>query len=474
LGIDELISVLWRRRLTFAAVVGIAFAAVVVTTLAVPKTYEATSTIFVGQSIEGDLATQTLDSTQGEQLARTFTTLASDPQIAELASSRFEKPLSRTETMEVVAVSPVERTQLLEIKAEGSSPGEAADIANVYADVFVRQMGTLHEQGRVPTTVALSARAVPPTEAAQPNVPLYLGFGALLSILLAIAVALGKDRLDRRVRLGQDQDALLGESILARVPSAAATLIVPVDRRPSGERFGDSLRVLRTNVELAPGERAQSLLVTSPSSGEGKTTVARELAMTIANDGDSVALVELDLRRPTLDLGGPGTRVARQDEGMAEVLANRCSLAESIHESAELPGLAVVYSGTLAANPARLLRSERLDEVFAELRAQYEWVIVDSPPLLVADDVLQLTHHVDGCLVVVDAKSTALPAIRTAIGRLRKVGARILGFVVNRAEPEPSPYYGSRDYSDGDQPAGERAARGRPAGARRRRQRARS
>lgn len=460
MGIDELISVLWRRRITFLAVTAIAFAAVVVVTLAVPKTYEATTTIFVGQSIEGDLASETLDSTQGEQLARTFTTLASDPQIAEMAGDQLADPLSRTETTEVVSVSPVERTQLLEIIAEGSSPGEAAEIANVYAAVFVDQMEKLYEQGRVPTTVALSARAVPPDEAAQPNVPLYVGFGALLSVLLGIGVALGRDRLDRRVRLDAEDDTLLDQSILARVPSAPTTLRIPVDRRPQGEPFSDALRVLRTNIELAPGDRARTVLVTSPRSSEGKTTLARELALTIASDGDTVALVELDLRRPTLDLGGPGTGVDRADQGMAEMLASRCSLEDVVHESSELPGLAVAYSGTLGANPTRLLRSEQAHAMLEELRARYSWVIVDSPPLLVADDVLLLTHQADGCLLVIDAESTPLPSIRSAIGRLHKVGARILGIVVNRSEPEPSPYYGSREYvADGE--SNGRTSRGR-------------
>ncbi len=468
MGIDELISVLWRRRVTFAAVTAVALVAVVVTTLAVPKTYEATATIFVGQSVEGNLASQTLDSTQGEQLARTFTTLASDPQIAEAAGERLQDPLSRTETTERVSVSPVERTQLLEIIAEGSSPAEAAETSNVYAGVFVTQMKKLHEQGRVPTTVALSADAIPPDEASQPNAPLYIGFGALFGVLLGIGVALGRDRLDRRVRLGAEDDTLLDQSILARVPTASMTLRVPIDRRPEGEPFADSLRVLRTNVELAPGDRARSILVTSPRSSEGKTTLARELALTIADDGDSVVLVELDLRRPTLDLGGPGTGVARPQQGVAELLANRCTLDDAICESTELPGLAVLYSGTLAAHPARLLRSEQIAAMFSELRSRYSWVIVDSPPLLVADDVLLLTHQADGCLLVIDAESTQMPAIRSAIGRLHKVGARILGVVVNRSESEPSSYYGSRGYGEGEED------QGRDDHPRRRRQRVRA
>lgn len=467
MGIDELISILWRRRTVFGLAAGISILAVIVVTLAVPKTYQATATIFVGQSIEGDLASQTLDSTQGEQLARTFTTLATSPSIAEIAGSQLDEPLSRTELLDRMSVSPVERTQLLEINAEGSSPEEAADIANTYAAVFVREMSKLHEQGRVPTTVALSAEAVPPTEPAKPNVPLYIGFGVMLSLLLAAGVALMRDRLDRTIRISEDEDSLLGQPILARIPSAAATLALPIHRRVAREQLADSLRVLRTNIELAPGEKARSVLITSARVSEGKTTVARELALTIASDGDSVVLVELDLRRPTLDLGTTGTGIHRDEIGVAEVLASRRPLDDALQESAELPGLAVMQSGTLGANPTRLLRSPQTSAVLGELRTRYDWVIVDSPPLLVADDVLLLTPHLDASALVVDTTSGSLSALRSAINRLHKVDARLLGLILNKTAPEPNPYYQPQGYkpgrsgNGGGRPSGERRERAR-------------
>jgi polysaccharide biosynthesis transport protein len=467
LGIDELISLLWRRRVTFGVALALSLVAVVAATLAVPKTYEATATIFVGQSIQGDLAAQTLDSTQGEQLSRTFSTLATNPSIAEAAGQQLAEPLSRTQLLDRISVSPVERTQLLNITGEGSSPDKAAELANNYAAVFVDRMSTLYRQGRVPTTVEVSAEAAPPTQPARPNVPLYIGFGAALSFLLAAGVALASDRLDRSVRVGKDEESLLGEPILAKVPDAAETLALPVRRRISHDQLTDSLRVLRTNLELAPGSEARAILVTSPGTAEGKTTVARELAQTIAVDGGSVALVEFDLRRPALDLSGAGANFRRHEAGVAEVLAGRCTLEEAIQESPELPDLAVLYSGTLGANTARLLRSPQTSALLGELRQRYEWVVVDSPPLLIADDVLMLTPYLDGSLLVLDAKKTTLPAVRSALGRLRKVDVRVLGLVLNKTEAEPSPYY---------QPSGFRQSRPVNDGtaAERRRARARS
>ena len=441
MGIDELTSLLWRRKAIFGIALALSLAAVVLTTLAVPKTYEGTATIFVGQSIEGDLATQTLDSTQGEQLARTFTTLAANPQVAEEAAAQLDDDISATELLDRMSISPVERTQLLEISAEADSPEEAAFVANAYASAFVARMSELHSQGRVPTTVALSANAVPPTDPARPNVPLYLGFGAILSLLLAFAAALAVDRMDRSVRIGKEEESLLGQPILTRVPRSPEAIALPVHRRLARQPLTDSLRVLRTNLELAPGSDAKAILVTSPEAEEGKTTVARELALAIAADGDSVALVELDLRRPALDLSDAVPGLGRDELGASEVLAGRCRPEEAIQESPELPHLGVLYSGTLSANTARLLRSSQAAALFADLRRQYDWVIVDAPPLLVADDVLLLTPYLDGTLLVIDVRTTTLPAIRSAIARLTKLDSRILGLVLNNTEAERGGYY---------------------------------
>lgn len=441
MGIDELISILWRRRGVFAIASGIALLAAIVTTLIIPKAYTSAATLFVGQSIEGDLATQTLDSTQGEQLSRTFTTLAASPEIADAVLPDLPSELTRTELLDRVTVSPVERTQLLEINAEAPSPEEAAAIANAYADVFVAEMAKLHDEGRVPTTVAVSARAVPPTSAAKPNVPLYIGFGLVLSLLLGAAVALGRDRLDRSIRVSPEEDSLVGQPILARVPKAPEILRLPIQQRIARDQLADSLRVLRTNIELTPGQSARAVLITSPRTGEGKTTIARELAMTIASDGDSVALVELDLRRPTLDLARTGTGVMPAEIGISEVLAGRASLDDAIQTSSELPGLAVIRAGVLAANPARLLRSQQSALVLGELRKEYDWVIIDTPPVLIADDVLLLTSHVDGAVLVVDATKTPLTSLRSALGKLQKVNARTLGVVLNNTAAEPNPYY---------------------------------
>src|SRR5215213_955893 len=132
MGFDEIGSLVWRRKLVFLLSFLIAFAAIAAATLLLPRTYEASATLLVGPP-PGESA-EPLDTTQGEQLARTYSALASNPGVADEVAGQLGVP--REELLENMAFAPVERTQLVQITAEGDSAQEAADVANTYATTF--------------------------------------------------------------------------------------------------------------------------------------------------------------------------------------------------------------------------------------------------------------------------------------------------------------------------------------------------
>jgi len=200
--------------------------------------------------------------------------------------------------------------------------------------------------------------------------------------------------------------------------------------------------VLRTNVELAPGPPIKSIVVTSPGAGDGKSTVAAHFAATIAADGDRVALVEADLRRPSMDLGNLGDGLAKTRLGLGRHLGDHAERRDVVRRDDTLPNLSVVYAGTINEDPARLLRSVRLPQLLDHLAGHHEWVVVDAPPVLVSDDTLVLLSQVDAVLFVVDVRRTPLPAARAALAQLEKASARIAGVVVNgTAKPRRDSYY---------------------------------
>src|SRR5581483_394562 len=414
-----------------------------------PRVYQATATMYIGTD------TPNLGTDQGEQLARTYTNIASNPNIAQDVVAALNLGLTRQELLDKMSFTPVERTQLLEISAEDGSPARAQRIANTYANVFTTSVAAQVAAGQAPAKVAVNQPAVVPTDPVRPKPALYLGFGALLSILIAGAVAVVRDRLDRRLRIGKRDEMIEGQVVLARIPTL---LSASADGSDQDRRFAraarimrsDAFRVLRTNLELTGEEPARTIVVTSPGQGEGKTTIAAQLALTIATDRERVAVVECDLRRRALDESGFGRQWRRSEVGLSEYLDGKATLKQILTPAASMPDLSVVWAGSAVAEPGPLLRSPRLAGVVATLRRDNDWVIIDTPPLAVGDDALIASSQADGVVVVIDAENTTAPALEAGLSQLRRVRAAILGLVINHAPPAELDAY---RYLTEDEPA---------------------
>ncbi len=431
MSIAEITAALWRRRLLFAITLIACFGIVALITAAVPRIYRATATIYVGNNL------QRLSTDEGEQLARTYTTLAGNPNVAQAAIAALHIGQTRQQLLDKMSFTPIERTQLLEISAEDESPAQAEKIANTYADVFAANVATQVNEGKAPATVAVNQAAVEPTDPVRPKPALYLAFGALLSILIAGAVALIRDRLDRRLRIGARDDSVMGQTILARIPTLRAGTTNGKGGKVDAARIvrSDAFRVLRTNLDRTPGGPARTIMVTSPGVGEGKTTIAAQLALTVATDREQVAVVECDLRRRATDGGGFGEEIQRTSKGLAEYLDDAASYRQIVKPAPSIRDLTVIWSGEPVPEPGPLLHSDRLPELIEHLSGENDWVIIDTPPIAVGDDALVVSSWADGTVIVVDAEETTGQALEFGLNQLRKVRAPVLGVVINHAPP---------------------------------------
>ena len=439
MSIDQIASVLWRRRLSFLAAFLLCLAAVVAITLALPKTYTATATLYVGGEIDQG---EFVDTNLLEQHTRTYSTLAGNPNIADEVRERLPGEPTREELLSRMTFAPVERTQLLLISAHESSPEQARDVANAYAEVFVERMERLFRAGKTPAEIAISEPAAVPRDPSKPNPPLYIGFGGLLSLFLALAVALLRERLDTRVRVAPADDTLLDQPIMARVPQFE-------DKSTPTREVTDRFAVLKTNLDFFDEDPARVVLVTSAGVGEGKSTVSANLALACARDGERVVLIEADLRRP----GFGGTTIAqvaeRSQVGLSNYLAGAATEEQILTTYPDHPELAVIWSGVVAPNPTALLGSHRLDTLLSSLRLDYDRIIIDTSPISVGADASLIASRVDGVLYIVDEQKTKRTEAVAGLSQLRSVRARLLGIVLNRAEllrGEGYYYYG--DASD--------------------------
>jgi capsular exopolysaccharide synthesis family protein len=334
--------------------------------------------------------------------------------------------MSREELLDRMSFAPVERTQLLLISAEGDSPREAQSIANVYANVFVERMSRLFEQGRAPAEVAVSAPALQPDQPSRPNPPLYIGFGTLLSLFLALGVVLLRERLDTRVRVAPHDDAVLGQPVMSRIPGIERS---EKRQRDVLDRFG----VLKTNLDFFDEDPARVIVVTSPGVGEGKTTISSNLAIACAADGERTVLIEADLRRPGLTEGVVGTAAKRSNVGLSNYLIGAASEQDILKTHPGHPDLQIIWAGLTPPNPAALLGSQRLDALLDSLRLDHDRIIIDTCPISVGADASVIASRADGALYVIDERKTKRAEAQAGLNQLRGVRARLLGVVLNRS-----------------------------------------
>jgi len=201
----------------------------------------------------------------------------------------------------------------------------------------------------------------------------------------------------------------------------------------------EAYRTLRLNIQFASPDRPlHTLLATSTSPDEGKSTTLANLAITLAQAGHRTILVDADLRRPSLHkLFGLGN-----ESGLTSLVLATTSDANSAVQRTMQDNLALLTSGPLPPNPSELLSSNRMGEIIAMLAASAEYVLFDTPPILAVSDAAVLAPRVDGCLLVINAGQTRRDPARRAKATLEKVGANIVGVVLNNAKEEGYAYYG--------------------------------
>lgn len=210
--------------------------------------------------------------------------------------------------------------------------------------------------------------------------------------------------------------------------------------------ISEAYRTLRTNLEFSSLDKAiRSMVVTSPAPEEGKSTTLANLAVTIAQAGKKVILVDCDLRRPSLHQ----IFNARSALGFTDMMRDDALMQKPPLQETNVANLRLLVSGTIPPNPSELLASRRMSEVIAALQQQADMVLFDAPPIVAVTDAAVLASKVDAVLLVVSAGKTKREHAKKAKALLEKVNAHLIGTVLNNVKGEASlyQYYSSAEKS---------------------------
>lgn len=324
--------------------------------------------------------------------------------------------------------------------ARDADPERAARLANAVAVAFVVQQQQEPTLTR-PGAVSLVEPAEQPGFPVSPNLRLNIALALIVGLLLSGAVVLLLEYLDDTIKSTEDVAARFGVPTLGEVarwqgPNDAVHLA----ERGSGEL--EAYGVIRTNVQFSSLEKpARVVLVTSANINEGKSTTAANYALTLAEAGKTVALVDSDMRRPSLHLAFE----LSNSVGLSSALLMDASLDKDTLHATSRRGLFLMTSGPLPPNSAELLDWQGFDELLEGLKDIFDVVVLDSPPVLAVADARILAAKADATILVVDSGRTRTAAgdVRPARGRLRSLRPRIaaMGW---RATPPAAKWQGAR------------------------------
>jgi len=290
----------------------------------------------------------------------------------------------------------------------------------------------------------LVTTAVTPGTPVEPNTSRNGVLALALGLLLGVGLAFLRDYLDDSIRTKEDLErASGGLPVIGLIPAVGAwrnhkaPYLVTLSKgtSPAAEAY----RALRTSVQFLGLDRPiRCLQITSPTKEEGKTTTLANLAITLAQAGQRVVLLDCDLRRPRMhqffDLSN--------EAGFTSVLLGTHPLVDALQPVKDNPSLAVLASGPPPPDPSELLSSQRTREVIDALRSRCDLVLIDSPPVLPVTDPLVLSAFVDATLLVVAADETSKRALHRSVELLTQVDAPLVGTVLNEVGPERSYAYG--------------------------------
>jgi capsular exopolysaccharide synthesis family protein len=278
-----------------------------------------------------------------------------------------------------------------------------------------------------------------------PRVQFNLMVGLLSGLLLAGGLAFFFEYLDSRIKTPDDITRHLGLPHLGMLPAISPKLLkegYPLITAGVPATFSEAFKGLRTNVLFSTAQQgSRSIAVTSTGPGEGKSMVAANMAVGFAQAGQRVLLIDADMRKPKVhEIFG-----LQQEPGLSNLLVGQSKASETVRKSS-VQGLWVLTSGRLPPNPAELVGSTRFRDFLASLKEHFDWVIVDSPPVMAVTDASLIANHVYGVLFIVGADMTSRHAAGRALDQLERAHARFVGAVLNRADFERNPYYYSEYY----------------------------
>jgi capsular exopolysaccharide synthesis family protein len=416
--------------------------------------YAANANGFVSSGLNDNPALASVSDSLAKSRAKSYVDIAKSRATAQNVIDDLGLDSAPSSLIGNIDVEQPVDTVLIKVTARAGTPAEAQQLADAWIAALADQVGQIEDpkgknkEGTLQVVPVESAEL--PTSPVSPQTERNVLLGLVLGLLLGLGYAVLRSQLDRRLRSAAAVEQQFGVTVVGAIPGDPGlqhdpdepARIAVFEENTTAQRTGsaEAFRKLRTNLRFMDVDNPpRVIVVTSPQQGDGKSTVAANLAAAIAASGEKVTLVDGDLRRSTV----AQSFGLVEGVGLTDVLVGRVDVADVTQVPAEHTNLAILGAGAAPPNPSELLGSQTMRALLRQL-AEDSIVIVDAPPLLPVTDAAVLTAVTDGAFVVISTGKTLDTELEAALNHIQAVSGRTLGVVFNRVprRDSDSGYYG--------------------------------
>lgn len=418
----------------------------------IKPTFTSETQLFVAIQSSGSVSELQQGNTFSQARVQSYVKTVATPVVLQPAIDSLGLNTTADELSKRVSATTDLNTVLIKISVADGSPVQAAATAQAVANSLIKAVDSLEKPktgGPSPVSLSIIAPAEAPSAPSAPNTRLNLVLGLVIGLALGIGAAVLRSTLDSRIRGEADLRHVTDAPLLGGIAFDQDAARNPLLTQAAAQsQRAETFRQLRTNLQFANvSGQARTVLVTSSLPGEGKSTTATNLAIALAQAGQSVCLIDADLRRPMVaDYLG-----LDRHAGLTTTLVGAVDVNEVLQPWGD-DKLYVLASGQIPPNPSELLGSDEMKDLISRLELVFDSVVIDAPPLLPVTDAAVLSRHVGGVVVVVGAQKLRQQDLRKSLDALEMVGATVLGIVLNRLPVKGPDSYAYSYYGNDEKP----------------------
>jgi len=421
-----------RKRILFILITTVfsTLAAGILSFYVLKPVYEATSTIIVGKD-NADKITQS-EVMMYQSLIKTYSEIAKSRVVAENAAEKVKLETLADEFMANVSIKAETGTQIIDISYRDKTPEIAAQRANAYAQGFIEESQKLLPSG----SAGIMDKAPIPKRPITPNKKVNIAIGFMLGLLISFGLVLLDEYLNNTIKNEEDAERYLGLPVIGLIPKQNKMVNLIVGKEPKSP-VTEAFKSMRTNLLFAMENRGvRTLMVCSSCPEEGKTSVSTNIGYVIAQTGKKVLLIDCDLRRPSVHRHFN----ISNDIGLVDIVLKGGDVKEIVSKI-EI-NFDVLTAGRLNYNPSEVLSSQRMKAFIREMEGEYDYVILDTPPVIGFTDAMTMVTEKIGVLLVISSQETKIEICKKSKQLLLNINAVLIGNVLNKVDKRSMIGYG--------------------------------